>query len=191
MNDVKALCALLLVLLTSGCGTLFHQVSPTEPHALLKIKRTDWSDDRVERIVRLDGRRVHCLPGAVRSYRVTPGEHTLVVEEQRKETEINRYAGAGALVWLVGSFALDSAGHHLDGAPPDKQYEVTTYSYITNTITVESGRVYVFEGPKMLNQTEGSNKEPRTVNPRVHLRSPPAFCQAMSREEAVAKVHTP
>jgi hypothetical protein len=99
-----------------------------------------------------------CVLGKERSYRVTPGEHTLVVEEQSKETQLNRYAAVELLFWLAGSFALDRAGQPVGGSPPATESEITTYSYVTNTITVEAGRMYLLEGPKVVNQTEASNR---------------------------------
>lgn len=148
---------LVLVVLANGCASLRHQVPPEEPHATLTIKRTDSGIDTTQRAVEVDGRKVRCAPWSPCAYRVTPGVHTVTVKQETQEARDNQHAGIGAVLWLLGSFALDSAGEHASGEPPPEHYTVTSYAYVTNTFTVEAGRAYVLEGPCLTPQEQRSN----------------------------------
>ena len=154
---MRVVWVLLLAVLAAGCASLRHQVPPEEPHAMLRIKRTDSDTDAVQRVVTIDGRKVRGVPWSERSYRITPGMHSVTAKVEKKETRANPYAGIQTVVWLLGSFALEYAGHTAYGSAPSDHYTVTSYSHVTNTFIVEAGRVYILEGPAVVNEI-GSNQ---------------------------------
>jgi len=155
---MKSCLLALSFLCLAGCVSFTHQVPVSDPHALLTvIPSRIHQDEDARRVVRIDGQSV--LSRRVpHTYRLAPGEHTVMIENQVTVTRTNPYAGVQAILWLAGCFAMQASGETAYGGGPVTTYQEILHASVTNTVTVEAGHSYILDACSAIDQTDGQNK---------------------------------
>jgi tetratricopeptide (TPR) repeat protein len=147
--SVITLCGV-TTLLFSGCTSFQHQTRETDPHALVIIKQ--FRGHQVQRMVtHFDGQLVQ----PHREYRVTPGEHQLII------TEIVPVSGSSAMN-KIGEVPGES-GTKITLSYLNLSHTTSRALNITNSIIVESGWRYALEG-MLVHKTNLSDVTPETAD---------------------------
>jgi hypothetical protein len=159
-----------IAVLLAGCAHFEQQTGELEPHGLVVVvKPTDFVGE-VGLVKRFDGLAV----SAGKTYRVRPGEHTVVV--QFVETMIETSQPATATLFSVGTplpeqpanvHVSESGEATVTGQQPFPGMQMANLSierrrvrYATNAISVQAGWRYELEGDRVTAKQSSAPGEP-------------------------------
>ena len=165
MRLIVILCSAALI---TSCARFDHQAAHSEPHAVLNIAPPPTESDLEHRIVKL----VDGLPVSTgRSYRITPGSHSVVVRVVEKTSETYRPYGIGAgtqgahaghvpgtadvAISDTGRVTADP-GHPVAGAHlVNVSVAGRRITYLTNSIAAQPGWSYECDGYEVRQRPAG------------------------------------
>ncbi len=127
-------------LLLGGCARFQHQTTALEPHAVVTVAKPPGPSKDESVVKRLDGLPV--IQG--RDYRVTPGQHTVVVKSIALVPE---KVQSGVSMRIHDPNVNPKDPFRPSAVSPETETRAhSTVVYTTNTITVQAGGRYILDG---------------------------------------------